>query len=211
MIEKKIMDYIKAFLFGLSLAISIGPIAILIVNQTVNCGLVNGLKSGLGAAMADCVYALAAFAGGYTIYDWLQEYNDFFRLISSLALIILGAKMAYNGSKKIKAPHHSRPAKRSMACNKPAAAVFGLTILNPLTIVAFAGLAGQYHELSVLKIVLLSASVFAGSLLIQLSLAFSGSRVSLILKSRKTLLYLDLASAFSIIGFGALPLLDRIV
>jgi len=56
------MPYIQTFIFGITLAISIGPIAILILNRSMNCGLKNGVLSGLGAATADLTYALVCRA-----------------------------------------------------------------------------------------------------------------------------------------------------
>jgi threonine/homoserine/homoserine lactone efflux protein len=54
----------EAFLFGFTLAIAVGPIAILIFNQTINCGLKTGIFSALGAASADLTYAILTFSSG---------------------------------------------------------------------------------------------------------------------------------------------------
>ncbi|MGH8250983.1 MAG: hypothetical protein ACREVI_09875 [Steroidobacteraceae bacterium] len=48
----------KALLFGVVVAGSIGPIALLIFGTAARRGLAAGCFAGLGAALADLVYAL---------------------------------------------------------------------------------------------------------------------------------------------------------
>jgi threonine/homoserine/homoserine lactone efflux protein len=50
----------KAFVFGAVVAGSIGPIALLIFGIAVRQGFAAGAFAGLGAALADLLYALAA-------------------------------------------------------------------------------------------------------------------------------------------------------
>lgn len=58
------MAEVKAFIFGISLALTIGPIALLIVTIATRDGLIAALWSALGAGSADFTLALAAFFAG---------------------------------------------------------------------------------------------------------------------------------------------------
>ena len=71
-----------SFFFGLSLALAIGPIAILIINQSVNCGTFTGILSGLGAALADFTYALVTFTFGAYLERQIGENNEYFKISS---------------------------------------------------------------------------------------------------------------------------------
>ncbi len=45
--HKNNMSYLQTFVFGITLAIAIDPIAILILNRSINCGFKNGALCGL--------------------------------------------------------------------------------------------------------------------------------------------------------------------
>ena len=54
----------KAFVFGAVVAGAIGPIALLVFGTAARQGFAAGAFAGLGAALADFLYALAAFSIG---------------------------------------------------------------------------------------------------------------------------------------------------
>jgi threonine/homoserine/homoserine lactone efflux protein len=199
------MEILKAFLFGLSLAISIGPIALLIINQSINCGLVNGVKCGFGAAIADYFYALIAFFGGHLVFGMLIANEKAIALVSSLVLVFFGARMAYQAVKK---SHSSAPGTKpsSLVCRNPILSTFSLTVVNPLTVIVFAGLSGQYQSLPPTMLILMATSLFIGSLIVQLVLALFGNRLTAVLSNPRTLVYLNLISGLAIIGFGIIRL-----
>jgi len=196
------MDFIKAVLFDFSLAISIGPIAILIMNQSIHCGLKNGLKSGLGAALADLSYALLAFAGEQTIISLLNDYHELFRIVSSGLLLLFALRMTYTSVKKMVLDNANSTSVAGLSCNKPLFTIYSLTLLNPLTILVFSGLAGQFPTLAVVDIMMLSAGIFAGSLVVQWILALAGKIMADFFIGKKWIAYLNLVSALAIAGFG---------
>ena len=89
------MDAMHAFVFGFSLAIAIGPIALLIVHNGVNHGLRLAVLAALGAASADLIYAGLAFAVGSEVINALTAYEDFIRTSSALLLIAIGAWLVW--------------------------------------------------------------------------------------------------------------------
>src|SRR5262245_29784361 len=94
------MNALHAFVFGFSLAIAIGPIALLIVNNGVNHGLRVALRSALGAASADFVYALLAFSVGSEVISTLNAYEAGIRTFSGLLLIAIGAWLAWKALRR---------------------------------------------------------------------------------------------------------------
>ncbi len=54
----------KSFLFGVTMASAVGPIALLILSHGLRDGFKPAAAAGLGAALADLTYASIAFALG---------------------------------------------------------------------------------------------------------------------------------------------------
>src|SRR3546814_11711403 len=56
---------------GFAMAVPVGPVGLLCIRRTLNYGLVIGLLSGLGAALADALFAAAAAGGLASLMDFL--------------------------------------------------------------------------------------------------------------------------------------------
>ena len=189
-----------AFVFGFSLAIAIGPIALLIVHNGVNHGLRMAVLAALGAASADLIYAWLAFAIGSEVINTLTAYEDFIRASSALLLIAIGAWLVWKTLRFRAADPNATPAHRTA----PGFWVtLGLTLSNPLTLVIFFGFAGQlspggdsssttYYALC----------VFVGSLVVQLALALLGASIGKWLANTRVIGVLNFASGIAIVAFG---------
>jgi threonine/homoserine/homoserine lactone efflux protein len=194
------MDAMHALVFGFSLAIAIGPIALLIVHNGVNHGLRVAVLAALGAATADLVYAWLAFAVGSEVINALTAYEDFIRTSSALLLMAIGAWLVWMTLRLRTAGSSAPPAYRAA----PGFWVtLGLTLSNPLTLVIFFGFAGQlspggdsssatYYALC----------VFVGSLVVQLALALLGASIGKWLANTRVIGVLNFASGIAIIAFG---------
>jgi len=79
--------FLKSLTFGAVIAASIGPVALLIVGTAANRGLWSGFFAGLGAALADLVYALVAFSTGALLLPLLEAQVRAIRIGSALLLI----------------------------------------------------------------------------------------------------------------------------
>jgi threonine/homoserine/homoserine lactone efflux protein len=80
----------KGLILGFSLAAPVGPIGILCIRRTLHFGKISGLFSGLGAAVADALYAaLAAFGIGF-VSDFLKAQHFWLKLIGAAFLLFLG-------------------------------------------------------------------------------------------------------------------------
>ncbi|WP_299699775.1 LysE family transporter [uncultured Pontibacter sp.] len=203
------MDYLKAFVFGVTLAVAVGPIAILIINRGLVYGFRSGVLCGVGAALADLTYALVAFTVGSILVSYLNMNQVYFSWVASGALILFGLWMLL-GSLKIsdaaKDYHTSAVQKGELGY---LTSTYLLTVVNPLTIVAFVGFSGQLvkPDFGVLQVFNLSIAIFLGSVIIQTLLATFGASLGRYMKNPKSIQILNIISSLSIIGFGILGML----
>ena len=198
------MNSLHAFAFGLSLAIAIGPIALLIVHNGVNHGLHVAVRSALGAATADLLYALLAFSVGGGVMSTLNTGATLIRSVSALLLIAIGAWLAWRALRR------RTLAGESPASDTPAGfwITLGLTLSNPLTLAIFLGFAGQLsRDGDSSGALYYSLCVFLGSLVIQLALAFLGASIGKWLANPRFIVMLNFASGVAIVAFGVRGLL----
>ena len=191
---------LKAFLFGATIAAAIGPIALLIVNYSLSHGLGQGLRSALGAAGADFSYALVAFLAGQGAARVIEA-REFLEAAAAIVLILFGAWMATAALRRRVpvGPSAATGGKRI----RPLLATYVLTLINPLTIVAFLGLAPQLPlGGSTWMTVALAASLFAGSLMVQILFALAGAGIGRSLARPGVIRTLNVASGIGIALFG---------
>jgi len=193
---------LSSFIFGITLAISIGPIAMLIINRSINCRLQTGILTGLAAAFADFTYCIISFVAGAAISVLLIHYEVLLKDFASITLIFFGAWLLLNAFKNSnKVVNNS-----GSSCNRPFISTYALTLANPLTIVAFSGFAAQSAIRSFNVIIFSSIALFAGSFLIQVSLALFGTALKKFISNRSIIFFLNIISSSSIIGLGLLKL-----
>jgi threonine/homoserine/homoserine lactone efflux protein len=204
------MDTLKAFVFGVTLAVAVGPIAILIINRGLVHGFQSGMLSGVGAALADLTYALLAFSVGSLIVTYLNMNQVYFSWMASAALLLFGLWMLLGNLKK----SHTIPGlNRASSQNGNLGyltSTYLLTVVNPLTIVAFVGFSGQLvkPDFGIGQIISLSMAIFLGSVIIQTLLATFGASLGRYVKSPRTIQVLNIVSSLSIMGFGLAGLLQ---
>lgn len=203
------MNALHAFAFGLSLAIAIGPIALLIVHNGVNHGLHVAVRSAMGAASADFIYALLAFSVGGEIIVALRSRAALVRIASALLLIAIGAWLAWRALRR-----------RTPACESPKFAgdatvgfwmTVGLALSNPLTLALFLGFAGQLsRDGDSLDALYYSLCVFLGSLVVQVALALLGASIGKWLANLRFIAMLNFTSGVAIVAFGVRGLITAV-
>lgn len=151
----------KGILLGLAIAAPVGPIGMLCINRTLERGFWAGVAGGLGTALADGLYALLA-AMGFSVFAAVLD-----RVTTPLAFVG-GVFLLWLGFKSLKP---RPPAKAATTGARDllgtTAATFALTMTNPATILAFAGIfaALQLAETDNAGKIVVVAGVFAGSML----------------------------------------------
>lgn len=190
--------YAEAFLFGLTIAIAVGPIALLIINASINRGLRAGLSCGAAAASADFSFALLTFTVGSTALILLEAWRAQIAVAAAALLFALGAWLIWQAWRS-----------RQQCCTAAVAAGPGffatylLTLANPLTILFFAAWMGTRRaEVTIADSILLALAVFTGSLLVQTLLATGGSVLRPLLARPATLFAANVASGLGIMAFG---------
>jgi threonine/homoserine/homoserine lactone efflux protein len=118
---------------GYGIAIPLGAIAMLIVITASRDSFRHGFTAGLGAASADMVYASIAVAAGSALGDRLRGVATPLHLVAGCAL----AAIAVRGLIGAVRSRRSRTAAVLDPLGATYLRFFGLTLVNPLTIVYF--------------------------------------------------------------------------
>jgi threonine/homoserine/homoserine lactone efflux protein len=195
---------LRSFLFGLTLAAAVGPIALLIVNYGISRGFRAAFAAGCGAAVADLLYALLAFVAGAQLVAWLADRQGGFRHLSSVVLVLLGLWMLWRAW----APHATQEPVAGVATpgadtKRPFLTTLLLTMVNPLTVLVFVGFAGQLPlGRSVSSTAALALAVFAGSLMVQTVFALGGAALARVLSNSRWQRLLNGLSGAAIAAFG---------
>jgi threonine/homoserine/homoserine lactone efflux protein len=136
-----ILLIITGLLIGFVVAAPIGPINLICIRRTLAFGSINGLVSGLGAAMGDGVFAAIIGFGLTAIRHWIEGYSQVLQLAGGALLLGFGIHTY------LADPLHGREIKYTgeRAASSPSvlrsfASTFALSLSNPATLFAFAAL-----------------------------------------------------------------------
>ena len=154
---------IEGITIGLCTSIPVGPIAILIIQRTLQKGRLHGFFSGLGAASSDTFYALLAIVGLSVVLSFIEENKLIIQIAGSAIMMIFGIYIFFqNPAKNIE---KSKGEKSSYWVDYITS--FSLTLSNPLMIFLYIGLFAQYNfvtsESHFLEIAIGIISVFVGA------------------------------------------------
>jgi threonine/homoserine/homoserine lactone efflux protein len=175
--------FLKGILVGLVIAVPVGPVGIMCVRRTIFEGKLVGLVSGFGAATADAVFGIIAGFGITAVADWLLGYQDWLRGIGGCVLLLIGG---HNLRTKPQAQMDSPTDPESLSWDF--FSTFLLTLANPVTIFAFAGifaaigLSGAQATLD--RAAVLVLGVWVGSLIWWLALSFGLGSFARLLEPR---------------------------
>ncbi len=164
------------FAAGLALAIPVGPMAIMLINTTLDRGWRSGVAGASAMATVDFLYALTVFLLGHAISTFFDTWGQLLSLGGAALLLALGLNtllrnlmLLRNASPEVNAAKFGRTPLGTFL-------IFaGATILNPPTALYFLGIAPSVADLessSVLASALTFAiGVFIGSVIWQQTLA----------------------------------------
>ena len=193
------MEALRAFLFGITVAAPIGPIAVLLVRTGLNHRYSAALGGALGVALADFTYALVALSAGSGLGVVLQTHQREIQLAASVLLIVLGLWLAAGALRKV----DPLPGTDSAAGQAPGLLrLYVLTLANPLTILLFIGFSGQMVAGGVAGIATGALFLFLGSLIVQVSYATLGALLQRWLTSPRLVRAFNTASGLGVAAFG---------
>lgn len=127
-------------LIGLITVAPLGPVNIIVIRAAIRRGVGSGLVAGSGSVVGDGIFAAAAAYGVRWIDDLVRLHAVPLESICGVLLVILGvrtARRAAVSAAKLDQPLSFRKATLSVLTT------FGLTLGNPATLMAFAGLFGS--------------------------------------------------------------------
>jgi threonine/homoserine/homoserine lactone efflux protein len=192
----------RAFVFGIILASAVGPVALLIATNSLRFGWASGIQSAVGAALGDLTYAALAATAGSGISALLQAHSAQINRAGALLLAFYGAYIVVQAYQARNSAHAVE------ACQAPAGfrqmqSIYVLTLVNPLTIIVFGGFIAQLPSgLSISRLTSVVASLFLGSLAVQLGIALAAGVVGSRLQNDDWIRAINLASGFGIMAFG---------
>ena len=194
------MDALRAFLFGVTIAAPVGPIALLLIHTGLNHRLAAALAGALGVALADFTYALVALSAGTGLSALLHSHQPEFQFTSSGLLILLGLWLA---TKAMRQPVPKAGAKQQATRPPGLVQLYLLTLANPLTILLFAGFSGQMTAGGSAGAILNgSVFLFVGSLAIQAAYATFGAVLQRWATTPGAVRTVNALSGVGIAGFG---------
>lgn len=190
---------LKGLVFGFILAATVGPMWVLCLRRTLASGVLVGLASGMGIAVADGFYGAVAAFGLTAISGFLLAHAFWIGLVGAVFLIYLALRTLFAPA-PIEAKDES-----PLTLSAAFLSTLGLTLTNPPTILAFAAIfagLGLAASADFGAAALVVAGVFVGSALWWVILAFGAGKLRHRLGPR---LYraINIVSGITILGFAA--------
>jgi arginine exporter protein ArgO len=204
--------FVSGLLAGYGVAIPVGAIGVLIIGLSARTSVRVGVGAALGVATADGIYALIAVLGGAAIATVIEPFATPLKIVAAVVLIGIAARIA------VTALRHRGDAARAAVVPRLAtpfrayAALVGLTLLNPATVIYFAALvlghraAGMSGSSS--QQVVFVAAAFVASASWQLLLAGGGAALGRTLSGPRGQLATALASSVLIVILAALTIVS---
>ncbi len=172
-------------------AIPVGPVGLLIIQRSIAVGFLRGFMSGLGAALADGLFGFLAALGLVALVEQLEASRHIIRPFGSLILLLVGIYFYFHKPKRLETDEvlTSRYLHQHIW---DLLSTFFLTLMNPLTVIAFAALfAGSDlipEDPKKIQYVEIALGVFTGSLAWWLLLVVAATplkkRLSIIVEKR---------------------------
>ncbi len=174
---------ISGWMIGLIAAVPIGPVNLICIRRTLQCGTWYGFQSGLGAALGDGLFACIAGFSLTALAQLIQGNSTTLQIIGGVMLIAFGLRMYYAPPpSRINDTYGPFPEGAAQYCNgkngtngkngqgsraRGMASTFVLTITNPATLFWFmtwsAGLSGLADHPSFFAASLAVIGVMLGS------------------------------------------------
>jgi len=154
--------FARMLVIGVVVAAPVGAMGVLCIQRTLAHGWRAGLATGGGIATADAGYAALAAFGVSAISRWMVDYQAPLRIAGGLGLIWLGWRAV-----RTPPAHEAAAAADSPRLLTLYSSAVGLTLTNPMTIMAFAAIfagAGLVAQAGTGSALIVTLGVALGSL-----------------------------------------------
>ncbi len=133
MIQPVVLLLIKSVVIGILGSVPLGPVGVLCIQRTLSRGRLSGFISGMGAAVADGLFAVVAILGLTVIINFIEAQQFFLKLSGGIILLIIGSKIFFlNPVRKLRQDHSGRQTYFSDFFS-----VLILMLTNPLAVFLF--------------------------------------------------------------------------
>lgn len=192
--------FIRMLVIGVAVAAPVGAMAVLSIQRTLASGWRSGIVTGAGIATADALFAALAAFGVSVVSRLLVGYQTPLRIIGGGGLLWLGwralrtkpdARVGVDASTRV---GHTRLF----------ATAVGLTLTNPMTIIAFAAIfagAGLVAQPEMASALTVTAGVALGSFLWWIVLVTAAWSVRHAMSDRAVVV-VNRVSGILLMGFG---------
>ncbi len=199
--------FARMFFIGILVAAPVGAMGILCIQRVLAHGWRAGLATGAGIATADAVYAALAAFGITAVSAWMIAYQAPLRIVGGIALLWLGWRA-------IRTPpaRDAALAGDSSRLGSLYSSAVGLTLTNPLTIMAFAAIfagAGLVAQPGMGSAVIVTLGVGCGSLAWWLALSTGVWAVRHAISDR-AMVIVNRVSGGLLMAFGVLAILSGV-
>ncbi len=200
-----VMDFLQPYLFGLTLAFSVGPMTLLLIQRGITKGLKSSLITAFALAAADGTYALLVFGIGTSILRSLGAYKTYTYLLSGLILFALAIYIFISA---LRNHLHGQRIAAAKGIGSDFISAYILTVHNPMTALIFLGFLGYMTEdISMKATIGYAFTLFLGSFSGQLFFACTASGLRRFFQKPESIFILNTVSAIAIAVFAALSFL----
>lgn len=202
------MEHIELLAIGIAIGIAasapVGAVNVMTIQRVLRHGLLSGLAAGMGAVMADVLFATAAGLGLTAVDDLIDRHATWIQLAGGLLVIVFGLRSLI--SHPTMRGTGAAPSRRASS----AMTAFAMTITNPGTMLGFLALFGAIGSIAPehgewVRLANLILGVGIGGLLWWTALALAVRRLREKLTDHSLELISRLAGSL-LIGFGAVIL-----
>lgn len=134
-----IFDYIRLIAEGIAIgfmaSVPLGPIGVICIQRTLSGSRMTGFVSGMGAATADTIFAVAAIFSLSLVTSFIDTHIHWLKVIGGILVIILGLTIFY---KRVGRTSGAKRNTGNMVSNY--LSVLFLTLTNPSYILIFVAL-----------------------------------------------------------------------
>ncbi len=186
---------------GFTVAAPIGPVNVAVIRRGLASGFTPAWMLGLGAGIADAIFVILVFLGLAPILDHSFAFRVVLWGVGGAFLIYLG--VSGMRVRQVLATSAGASASREL---HPFVAGFGITMLNPMTIVSWAAIGGAFFAMfavdaSILNGLTLAGSVFLGSVLWSGTVALTVHYARWLVNDR-VLRVVSLVASLALVAFG---------
>ncbi len=156
----EISVFLRGLVLGVVIAAPVGPVGILCIRRTLEKGLAVGFATGVGAALADAIFAAIAAFGVTAALSLLTGAEKEIRLFGGFFLMVMAIRMFLQ---KIEMGRAGTASVANLI--KAFMSGFVITITNPLTIIGILAVIATFAgHLSYVQAATLTGGIFCGSL-----------------------------------------------